>query len=68
MYTASARHRIYAIDGKTGQQVWGFDPFDGGPGGGLSWCDLLGRRRGITSGSFSRAAMYCLPWMPEQAS
>jgi quinoprotein glucose dehydrogenase len=34
MYTASARHRIYAIDAKTGQQKWAFDPFDGGPGGG----------------------------------
>ncbi|MEO6290561.1 MAG: pyrroloquinoline quinone-dependent dehydrogenase [Ginsengibacter sp.] len=34
MYTASARHRIYAIDAATGEKIWSFDPFDGGPGGG----------------------------------
>ncbi|MEP7258307.1 MAG: PQQ-binding-like beta-propeller repeat protein [Flavitalea sp.] len=34
MYTASARHRIYAIDASSGKQLWSFDPFDGGPGGG----------------------------------
>ncbi|MEP7251779.1 MAG: PQQ-binding-like beta-propeller repeat protein [Ginsengibacter sp.] len=34
MYTASARHRIYAIDAVTGKKIWSFDPFDGGPGGG----------------------------------
>jgi quinoprotein glucose dehydrogenase len=35
MYTASARHRIYAIDAGTGKQIWSFDPFNGGRGGGV---------------------------------
>ena len=34
MYTASARRRIYAIDAKSGEKIWEFDPFNGGPGGG----------------------------------
>jgi quinoprotein glucose dehydrogenase len=34
MYTSSARHRIYALNAATGQKIWSFDPFDGGPGGG----------------------------------
>jgi quinoprotein glucose dehydrogenase len=34
MYVASARHRIYAIHAHSGKQLWSFDPFDGGPGGG----------------------------------
>ncbi|MEO8583479.1 MAG: pyrroloquinoline quinone-dependent dehydrogenase, partial [Flavitalea sp.] len=34
MYTASARHRIYAINATTGKKIWGFDPYYGGPGGG----------------------------------
>ena len=34
MYVASARHRIYAINASNGKQVWSFDPFGGGPGGG----------------------------------
>ena len=34
MYTASARHRIYAVDASNGKQIWSFDPFNGGPGGG----------------------------------
>jgi len=34
MYTASARHRIYAIQAGNGKQIWSFDPFNGGPGGG----------------------------------
>lgn len=34
MYVASARHRIYAINAGNGKQIWSFDPFDGGPGGG----------------------------------
>lgn len=52
MYTASARHRIYAIDAKTGGQIWGFDPFDGGPGGGsfrgvTYWEDDQGKNKRI---------------------
>ena len=35
MYTASARHRIYAIDAGTGKQIWSFDPFNGARGGGV---------------------------------
>jgi quinoprotein glucose dehydrogenase len=34
MYVASARHRIYAVDATNGKQIWSFDPFNGGPGGG----------------------------------
>jgi quinoprotein glucose dehydrogenase len=34
MYVASARHRIYAVNADNGKQIWSFDPFDGGPGGG----------------------------------
>jgi len=34
MYAASARHRIYAIDAGNGKQLWSFDPFNGGRGGG----------------------------------
>ncbi|MCW3118091.1 MAG: pyrroloquinoline quinone-dependent dehydrogenase [Chitinophagaceae bacterium] len=34
MYAASARHRIYAIDAGNGKQIWSFDPYNGGPGGG----------------------------------
>ena len=35
MYATSARHRLYAINASTGKQVWSFDPFDGGEGGGV---------------------------------
>lgn len=35
MYATSARHRLYAIEAGTGKQLWGFDPFDGGEGGGI---------------------------------
>ncbi len=34
MYVASARHRIYALQANDGKQLWSFDPYDGGPGGG----------------------------------
>lgn len=34
MFVASARRRIYAINAANGSQIWSFDPFDGGPGGG----------------------------------
>ncbi len=52
MYTASARHRIYALDARTGRKIWGFDPFDGGPGGGsfrgvTYWEDSLGKDKRI---------------------
>ena len=35
MYTMSARHRIYALNAVTGEQIWSFDPFDGAAGGGV---------------------------------
>lgn len=35
IYATSARRRVYAIDGLTGQKLWGFDPFDGARGGGM---------------------------------
>ncbi len=35
MYATSARHRLYAINANTGQQIWSYDPFDGGEGGGI---------------------------------
>lgn len=35
MYASSARHRIYAINAETGKQIWAFDPFEGGDGGGV---------------------------------
>lgn len=35
MYATSARHRLYAIEANTGKQLWSFDPFDGGEGGGV---------------------------------
>jgi quinoprotein glucose dehydrogenase len=36
MYVTSARHRLYAIDANTGEQIWSFDPFNGGEGGGIN--------------------------------
>lgn len=36
MYFTSARHRVYAISAATGWQLWSFDPFNGGEGGGVS--------------------------------
>src|SRR5260221_3204383 len=35
MYATSARHRVYAIRASTGKQIWSFDPFNGGEGGGV---------------------------------
>ncbi len=35
MYTMSARHRVYALNATTGEQIWSFDPFNGGAGGGV---------------------------------
>jgi quinoprotein glucose dehydrogenase len=35
MYAMSARHRVYAVDAATGKQIWSFDPFNGGEGGGV---------------------------------
>jgi quinoprotein glucose dehydrogenase len=35
MYTMSARHRVYALNASTGEQIWSFDPFNGDAGGGV---------------------------------
>lgn len=35
MYATSARHWLYAVNAKTGEMIWSFDPFDGGRGGGM---------------------------------
>ena len=35
MYTMSARHRVYALNATTGEQIWVFDPFNGAAGGGV---------------------------------
>ena len=35
MYTLSARHRVYALNASTGDQIWSFDPFNGEAGGGV---------------------------------
>ena len=55
MYTASARHRIYALDAATGQKLWGFDPYNGARGGGSFrgvsyWEDGRDRRILFTGG------------------
>lgn len=36
LYASSARHRIYAVNAASGEKLWSFDPFDGGPGGGVN--------------------------------
>ena len=35
MYTMSARHRVYALNATSGEQIWAFDPFNGAAGGGV---------------------------------
>jgi len=35
LFASSARHRLYALSAATGQQLWSFDPFHGGEGGGV---------------------------------
>lgn len=34
LYTMSAKALLYALNAQTGEQIWSFDPFDGGTGGG----------------------------------
>jgi len=36
MYAISAKPWVYAIDAATGKQIWSYDPFDGGGGGGVT--------------------------------
>lgn len=55
MYTTSARHWAYAINARTGEQLWAFDPFDGAEGGGVSrgvthWEDGQDKRILFTGG------------------
>lgn len=35
MFTMSARHRVYALNAVTGEEIWAFDPFNGAAGGGV---------------------------------
>lgn len=35
MYTLSGRHRVYALNADTGEEIWAFDPFNGAAGGGI---------------------------------
>ena len=56
MYIPSSRNRIYAINSITGEQLWSFDPFFGGQGGGISrgvsyWEDGIDKRIMFTAGS-----------------
>lgn len=55
MYTLSARHRVYALDASTGQEIWTFDPFNGGTGGGVGrgvtyWEEGTDKRILLTAG------------------
>ena len=55
MYITSARHRVYAINAATGKRIWSFDPFNGGPGGGVNrgvtfWQDGNDKRILFTAG------------------
>jgi len=55
MYATSARHRVYAINAVNGRQMWSFDPFNGGEGGGVSrgvtyWEDGRDKRILFTAG------------------
>lgn len=34
LYTVSSKALLYALNAETGEKIWTFDPFDGGPGGG----------------------------------
>jgi len=36
MYALSAKQLAYAINAATGEQIWSFDPFNGGEGGGVN--------------------------------
>ncbi|WP_071781081.1 PQQ-binding-like beta-propeller repeat protein [Adhaeribacter aquaticus] len=36
LYATSARHRVYALNASTGDQIWTFDPFNGAQGGGVN--------------------------------
>ena len=36
LYTMSAKAWLYALDATSGRQIWSFDPFNGGDGGGTS--------------------------------
>lgn len=55
MYLTSARHRLYAVNASTGEQIWSFDPFNGEAGGGVNrgvtyWEDGQDKRILFTAG------------------
>ena len=35
MYSLSAKRIAYAVNAATGEQIWSYDPFEGGGGGGV---------------------------------
>lgn len=56
MFISSARNRIYAINAGNGKEIWSFDPFNGGLGGGYSrgvtyWEDGKDKRILFTAGN-----------------
>uniref|UniRef100_UPI004049F483 pyrroloquinoline quinone-dependent dehydrogenase n=1 Tax=Daejeonella sp. TaxID=2805397 RepID=UPI004049F483 len=56
MFISSARNRIYGINASNGKQIWSFDPFNGGLGGGYSrgvtyWEDGNDKRILFTAGN-----------------
>lgn len=57
LYATSARHLVYAVDARTGEKLWSFDPFDGEEGGGISrgvtyWEDGPDKRILFTASNF----------------
>ena len=58
LYATSPQTKVFALDAGTGEQLWLFDPFDGGPASGVNrgvvyWSDGQGDDRILfTAGSF----------------
>ena len=57
IYATSARHWVYAIDARSGAEIWSFDPFYGEKGGGIKrgvtyWEKAEDRRILFTAGEF----------------
>lgn len=57
LFATSARHWLYAIDARTGEKIWSFDPFEGERGGGMSrgvayWEDGPDKRILLTADHF----------------
>jgi len=57
MYATSSRSWLYALDARTGEKLWSYDPFDGGRGGGMKrgvayWKSGQDERILFTAGTF----------------